>query len=404
MATILFAWEYGGNLGHVAALTPIADVMAERGHRCVFVMRDQRAAYKLWGGPRFPVLAAPAPPVNVLVPPMMGTYAEVLYADGWADLVTVAARAQSWRDLLDLVKPDLVIADYSPAVTMFAPSTVRTMAVGFSFAVPPAAPQLPNFRTWMPADRDRMEKIEQRVRDVVSVVRQSFGLPHTDSLGEMAQPRHNILLSLPELDCYSARDDVQYLPPPISACDKAPISWPSNATTDSTATAPTKVFAYLYGDNPHTERFVNACGRLPCSVLAVLTNAPKSLVDNAPPNVTISIQPVDPIVALDGADVVVLHGGTMAVSALVRGKPVLLFPTQAEQMTTSIKVQNCGAGLLVQDVTGKPDFLGALRKLIADPKYTIAAKALKEKYAHLDDTNTAKAVADRAELLLSAAP
>ncbi len=331
---------------------------------------------------------------------MMGTYAEVLYSDGWADLATVAAKAQSWRDLLDLVKPDLVIADYSPAVTLFAPSHIRTLAAGFSFAVPPAVPQLPNFRTWMPADRDRMEKIEQRVRDVVSTVRASFGLPHTGSLGEMAQPRHNILFSLPEIDCYSARDDVEYLPPPISARDKAPIAWPE-ATN---ASAATKVFAYLYGDNPHTERFVGACGRLPCSVLAVLTNAPKSLRDAAPPNVTICTQPVDPLVALNGADIVVLHGGTMAVSALVRGKPLLLFPTQAEQMTTSLKVQSFGAGLMVQDVTGKPDFLGALRKLITDPKYGLSAATLKEKYAHLDDANTAKAVADRAELLLAAPP
>jgi hypothetical protein len=393
MATILFAWEYGGNLGHMALLTPIADLLASRGHRCLFAVRDPRPALKLWGEPRYPLLAAPAPPVKVSLPPAMGTYAEVLYADGYADLATTSARAHSWRALLDLVKPDLVIGDYAPAVTFFAPETLRTLSVGLSFAVPPALSQLPNVRTWMPTDRELTKKIEMRVRETVASVRQSLGLPHQGSLGEMAQPSHNILFSLPELDCYDERDNAEYLPPPISARDKAPLEWPN---VDGT-----KVFAYFYGNHPHIERFVSACSRLPCNVLAVLTNAPQSLIDAAPSNVCISTRPVDPLAALNAADIVALHGGTMTVNTIMRGKPLLLFPTQTEQMTASLKVVATGAGLMVQDVTGKPDFLGTMRKLLSDASYRIAAERLKEKYAHLNDENTAAIIADRVEAMIA---
>ena len=40
MAKILFAWELGGDYGHLARLLPLARELLARGHRPIFVLRD----------------------------------------------------------------------------------------------------------------------------------------------------------------------------------------------------------------------------------------------------------------------------------------------------------------------------------------------------------------------------
>jgi UDP:flavonoid glycosyltransferase YjiC (YdhE family) len=40
MGRVLIAWELGGNMGHVVALTAVARELRERGHRVAFALRD----------------------------------------------------------------------------------------------------------------------------------------------------------------------------------------------------------------------------------------------------------------------------------------------------------------------------------------------------------------------------
>ena len=44
MARILFTWELGGGLGHVAPHLPLANGLRDKGHEVAFVLRDLRFA------------------------------------------------------------------------------------------------------------------------------------------------------------------------------------------------------------------------------------------------------------------------------------------------------------------------------------------------------------------------
>ena len=47
MARYLFAWELGGDYGHLARLLPVALELRARGHEVVFAVRDLMGAEKL---------------------------------------------------------------------------------------------------------------------------------------------------------------------------------------------------------------------------------------------------------------------------------------------------------------------------------------------------------------------
>ena len=56
MATVLFAWESGGGLGHMVQMLPLAAQLARRGHRvCVALRHLSTAAAEVFGraGVRF---------------------------------------------------------------------------------------------------------------------------------------------------------------------------------------------------------------------------------------------------------------------------------------------------------------------------------------------------------------
>ena len=40
MATILFAWELGGGLGHLTVIKPLAEALRDQGHRVVIAVRN----------------------------------------------------------------------------------------------------------------------------------------------------------------------------------------------------------------------------------------------------------------------------------------------------------------------------------------------------------------------------
>jgi hypothetical protein len=59
MATILFGWELGNGLGHIAPLGPLAHELAERGHTVFVAVRDLRLAAAVFNRDRVTLLQAP---------------------------------------------------------------------------------------------------------------------------------------------------------------------------------------------------------------------------------------------------------------------------------------------------------------------------------------------------------
>ena len=125
MKTILFAWELGEGLGHVGPLQSVARELSAAGHRAVFAVRDVVGSRALLKDEDCPVLQAPRwskGPIRGGLRPV--NYADILVDRGFSNVDGLAAMVAAWQDLIDLVKPDLVVADYSPTACLTAYGTV----------------------------------------------------------------------------------------------------------------------------------------------------------------------------------------------------------------------------------------------------------------------------------------
>jgi len=107
---ILFAWEIGGNLGHIAKHLPLLRLLRQRGHELLFASKEIELAQRL---------LAPAGIVHVQAPLVTrftggirepASFADILAEIGFADANALAGLLSGWRNLFALYKPDVLVA------------------------------------------------------------------------------------------------------------------------------------------------------------------------------------------------------------------------------------------------------------------------------------------------------
>lgn len=97
-------------------------------------------------------------------PPRLGNYASVLAAAGWLDPAGLAALVCAWRTWLDLLQPDLLIADHAHTALLAARGRgLPVWAVGNSFELPPPGAHFPEMAWWDPAAEARCADDDARL-------------------------------------------------------------------------------------------------------------------------------------------------------------------------------------------------------------------------------------------------
>jgi hypothetical protein len=118
MSRFLYAWELGANLGHVGTFEPVAQKLKEAGHSVTFAVSETEACATLLGD-CFAWLQAPAVVAKHNLPAPVN-YADILLARGYDDPVVLWGLLVAWRNMLQLVRPNLVFADHAPTATCCA--------------------------------------------------------------------------------------------------------------------------------------------------------------------------------------------------------------------------------------------------------------------------------------------
>ncbi|MCU0934698.1 MAG: hypothetical protein MUF66_01200, partial [Gammaproteobacteria bacterium] len=139
---ILLGWELGAGLGHVRRLVDVARRLRDRGWTPYLALADLHALPEDVADVAEGVFQAPGLRIGGVggraIP--IRSFADVLAVSGYAAELTLAAGVRAWESLLDLIRPRLVLADFSPILHLAAFGRVPVVAVGDGFCVPPALP------------------------------------------------------------------------------------------------------------------------------------------------------------------------------------------------------------------------------------------------------------------------
>jgi UDP:flavonoid glycosyltransferase YjiC (YdhE family) len=347
---VLFAWELGSGLGHVRRIFPIAREVRALGHEVTVALRDSEFLDAA-SAEGFEVLAAPllrAPPE---VNPSPISHSDVLLNLGFDDVRALHGALRAWRSMLELLAPQVVVADYAPTALVAASlAGVPRVTVGSGFALPPAGDPVPALRPWVAIDRAVLKALDDRL---VQRVRAAAGGPAGPALASapalFAADAH-LLCTFPEIDPFGPRAGVDYLGAPGSDDAALEVHWSGKPGP--------RVLAYL---KPGTARFDAVIAGLAALQAEVIVAAPGIAAERAQGLSTGSMRVLAEPVRLDplvpGASVCVSHAGPgFAARALVAGVPLALLPLQLEQFLIAQRIEKAGAGALSSPERPAPDF------------------------------------------------
>jgi UDP:flavonoid glycosyltransferase YjiC (YdhE family) len=350
MARVLCAWEFGGDLGHVRRLIPIAAELRARGHEVAIVLRDS-AFLEMARSAGLESFIAPLLRTPPTVNPSPLNFSDVLLNLGFDDRRGLAGALRGWRSLLELLAPDAIVADYAPtALIAGREAGIPRVTVGSGFSVPPLRDPLPALRPWAAADPQVLRALDDRL---VASVRGALGAEGRDPITharDLFEASAHLLCTFPEIDPFGPRDDVEYVGPQGDATSGADVRW-------STASG-ARVFAYLKPRNPRFEAVLAGLRALDAEVVVAapgLASEQAQAASNARMRVVGSAVNLD--LVLPGASLCVAHAGPgLAARALAAGVPMALLPLQLEQFLIARRIVAGGNAATVSPEDAAPDF------------------------------------------------
>ncbi|SEQ34860.1 UDP:flavonoid glycosyltransferase YjiC, YdhE family [Faunimonas pinastri] len=361
----LLAWELGAGLGHARRLLVAAKALQQRGFRPIVAARELWAATDEFHAAGIPLIQAPhhqgqAPKVR---PFRARGFADMVAICGFARAEALWPAVHGWDGLFDLVRPDVVVADYSPVLSLAAYGRVPLVAIGDGFVLPP--PHLPTF----PLLREGSDMPgEAELLANAAKVQDRRGLPAPATLPGLIGGDAHVVCTLPETDIYADRRE-------------RPASGPLTATHEPLGPATQQgLFAYLAADHGLTPKLLQVlCDmRVPAEIF--VRDAPDSLkasLRNA--HVTVHDTPPPLPEALARAALVIHHGGIgTSESCLALGRPQVVLPRHFEQTLNARRLRQLGAAVALPS-----EFkLAEAQDLIAAALASESMKKLAEARAH----------------------
>lgn len=380
MAAVLFAWELGAGMGHLAPHRELLGGLIQRGHTIHVAACDLVQAARAFDGlvDRFWQCPVSNQRPNQIYQPTL-SMAHILHNVGFASADDLCVRTAAWRNLFLAIRPQLLLTEYSPTALVAMRGTVVPKAVlGTGFCLPPNRTPLPAFATLRPLASDvaQLSADEASVVIVINSVLHSQGLPLIGSLADLFHETDlQILTTIRELDHYPDRDRAEYwgLPPERQGVR---VDWPASDRR--------RVFAYLkpFDTIGTVLEILNklelpsmvACDGLSSELRRQYSSATLAF---APPNVDLTQMAQDCHFAITNAN----H--TTTCRFLLAGKPVMMIPLHLEQELVAEAVLRAGAGVVVRPKESRDAFAQLVPLLNASTHHDAAAE-LAARYAKSD--------------------
>ena len=385
MASILIAWQLGNHYGHLTADLPVAQALREGGHHVLFAVRDPRVAVEVLTPAGFEFLPIPLPQSLPGVADAPISYSDILLAAGFGDELTALGLTRSWVSLLELARPDVLVADHAPMALVAARARgIPSVAIGSGFTVPPAMSPAPSIRTWEDISLSRRVAADERALAGINGVLEALGAAPLDTVPLLFGSGSALLTTFPELDHYGPRDDCVYLGPVSAPLRSAPKSWQPGPGP--------RIFAYLRATVPRVDAVLSALEVCGAQVLCAMPGASAELIQHfAGTPITMTTTPLPAAALLEHADLTVTYGGQgLIATSLLAGVPLLLVPQTVEQYGGAKLVEHLGAGICLAFDRDEPRVAAAVRQLLADARSRDAARDFASRHADFDAGGAAR--------------
>jgi len=378
MASILYAWEFGAGLGHIGVFLPLARELREAGHEVHWMVTQPAVVGEFLASQGFTWLAAPSVPETVRQGPPL-TYADILLRFGYADPHALFGLVGAWREAMRLTGARLVLADHAPTALLAARSmNIPVMLFSNGFTSPPRRSPLPNMRPWSPVPDQTLSQLDLTALFTVNTVLARYRCAQMQHLAALFDVAEEALVTFPELDHYADRGPARYWGSLPSAGTGNTATWPPGRTP--------RLFAYLRPESPHHEAVLAALLALGHAAVVYFPSMPPALATRfSAPHLRFLDHPADIEQMTREADVAITYASLATTTAfLLAGKPLLLLPGHLEQFLVARRVEEMGAGRLVNPEQPPGDLRGVLADLINNPSWRDNAKAFAAKYAAFD--------------------
>jgi UDP:flavonoid glycosyltransferase YjiC (YdhE family) len=364
---ILLAWEMGAGFGHIRRLLVLARALKERGwtaiigQRQIHTLADEVAAA---GFVQFqcPQHRSLAPAGQVF---RAHSFADIMGVCGFARRDALVPVVDVWDTMLDLIRPAVIVGDYSPILPLAARGRYPFVAFGDGFVVPP--PLKEPFRP-LRQQGAPVFNAEEILSTTQELLRQR-GQPDIDSLAELVAGDQQAVITFPDLDVYNA----VRANPAIGPLDEPP---PMMPIVDG---QPVKLFVYLAADFGETRKVLQALVDSKVPAEAFIRDASDDLKKALRKRgVMVYDQPPPLADVLAPATGIIHHGGMGTLeTALCIGRPQLLVPRHLEQALNARNLAGKGLAkiLPIQEV---PDMFVSIQKFSQDQSFSAASLAKAE--------------------------
>lgn len=369
MPTILITWELGGGLGHMMPIRLAGQRLVWRGYRVFAAVRDLQHAHRLLTEHGIAPFQAPfkQKPLRIGDQTIL-SYAHILRNTAFGDADELAGLADAWRNVIDLVEPNIILFNHSPTAMLAArASRAKRVIFGTGFHLPPETRPLPVIRPGENPTRESVANDEACILRHANQVLARWGIAPMNALCELYYPNDGAyLFTLPSLDTFGPRTNVRYLGVQPVEGGEAP-QWPVGDGI--------KVFAYLKLFKC-LDVLLNVLNQLPARTLIYGPDiTPNIKAKHGGQRISFATNPVDMKRVAEQCDVAVLNGtNAMVAQMLLAGKPMLNIPLVLEQNYNARAARKLGAGLIaspnrpaeitarITDLIQSPDLRQHVRK------------------------------------------
>lgn len=377
----------GGGLGHAVRVASIGQVLHEAGWDVVVAGRDEAALRQVCTDTGLALVAAPHPPMAGIAPAAgLHSMWDTLLRAGYGDAEALSDTMSRWADLVRECRAGIVIADFSPALSLWARHRLPLLQASHGYLLPP-----PRCGEDIP---DLLPSSRARVLEAASRACARHGARAPNSLADFSQGDGEAVTTLALFD-------------PFDAERAAPALGPLEDLPRPHAPSGEGIFCYYDAAQPVAAPLLEAlelCGR---PVEIYLRGAPTEWQTwlESRPGFRTHRRPAPLHEALARNRLVVSYGSLgLAQATLSAGRAHLMIPMQnsREQKLNGERLRLLGLARILPADAGRARIGAALAALLDDTEARRHALMVAETFADETARSCLPAIREMAERLRAA--